>query len=111
MVLSLSQKPTGVWPIITKLPALVSLIRWTVPVLTFLGVCKQVKEKLGSKAVALQLPIGAEENFSGVVDLINNRGIIWNETDKGMTLRGYPVPEDMVEEAKEYREKLLEVCC
>ena len=74
----------------------------------FLGVCKQVKEKLGSKAVALQLPIGEEENFRGVVDLINNRGIIWNETDKGMTYEVIPVPEDMVEEAKEYREKLLE---
>ncbi|WP_276367030.1 elongation factor G [Chryseolinea sp. H1M3-3] len=74
----------------------------------FLGVCKQVKEKLGSKAVALQLPIGSEENFRGVVDLINNRGIIWNESDKGMTYEVIPVPEDMVEEAKEYREKLLE---
>ena len=74
----------------------------------FLGVCKQVKEKLGSKAVALQLPIGEEENFRGVVDLINNRGIIWNETDKGMTYEVIPVPEDMLEEAKEYREKLLE---
>jgi elongation factor G len=74
----------------------------------FLGVCKQVKEKLGSKAVALQLPIGEEENFRGVVDLINNRGIIWNESDKGMTYEVIPVPEDMVEEAKEYREKLLE---
>ncbi len=74
----------------------------------FLGVCKQVKEKLGSKAVALQLPIGAEENFRGVVDLINNRGIIWNESDKGMTYEVIPVPDDMVEEAKEYREKLLE---
>lgn len=74
----------------------------------FLGVCKQVKEKLGSKAVALQLPIGSEENFRGVVDLINNRGIIWNEEDKGMTYEVIPIPEDMVEEAKEYREKLLE---
>jgi elongation factor G len=74
----------------------------------FLGVCKQVKEKLGSKAVALQLPIGSEENFRGVVDLINNRGIIWNESDKGMTYEVIPVPEDMIEEAKEYREKLLE---
>src|ERR1044072_4137718 len=53
----------------------------------FLGVCKQVKEKLGSKAVALQLPIGAEDNFKGVVDLINNRGIEWNESDKGMTFK------------------------
>jgi elongation factor G len=74
----------------------------------FLGVCKQVKEKLGSKAVALQLPIGAEDNFKGVVDLINNRGIIWNESDKGMTFEEVPIPADMVEEANEYREKLLE---
>jgi elongation factor G len=67
-----------------------------------------VKEKLGSKAVALQLPIGAEENFRGVVDLVNNRGIIWNETDKGMTFEEVPVPDDMIEETREYREKLLE---
>lgn len=74
----------------------------------FLNVCKQVREKLGSKAVALQLPIGAEDNFRGVVDLINNRGIIWNEEDKGMTFTEIPIPDDLVEEAKEYREKLLE---
>lgn len=74
----------------------------------FLNVCKQVKEKLGSKAVPLQLPIGAEDNFRGVVDLVNNRGIIWNEEDKGMTYEVVPIPDDMVEEAKEYREKLLE---
>jgi len=74
----------------------------------FLGVCKQVKEKLGSKAVALQLPIGAEDQFKGVVDLINNRGIIWNEDDKGMTFQEIPVPEEMKEEVLEYREKLLE---
>ena len=74
----------------------------------FLDVCKQVKEKLGSRAVALQLPIGAEENFKGVVDLVGNRAIIWNEHDKGMTFTEQPIPADMVEEAKEYREKLLE---
>lgn len=74
----------------------------------FLGVCKQVKEKLGSHAVALQLPIGSEENFKGVVDLINNRGIVWNEADKGMTFEVVPIPADMADEVKEYREKLLE---
>ncbi|MFD1188650.1 elongation factor G [Pontibacter rugosus] len=74
----------------------------------FLAVCKQVKEMLGSNAVALQLPIGAEDNFRGVVDLVNNRGIIWNEEDKGMTFTEVPIPDDMVEEAAEYREKLLE---
>src|SRR5919112_3158761 len=74
----------------------------------FLGVCKQVKEMLGSNAVALQLPIGAEDNFKGVVDLVNFRGIEWNEHDKGMAFREVPIPDDMMEEALEYREKLLE---
>lgn len=74
----------------------------------FLNVVKQVKEMLGSNAVPLQLPIGAEENFKGVVDLINFRGIEWNEEDKGMTFKEVPIPENMIEEAKEYREKLLE---
>jgi len=74
----------------------------------FLGVVKQVKERLGSNAVALQLPIGAEDNFKGVVDLVNNRGIVWNEHDKGMTYQVVPIPDDMKAEVAEYREKLLE---
>lgn len=74
----------------------------------FLNVCKQVKEMLGSYAVPLQLPIGAEDKFTGVVDLVNFRGIEWNENDKGMTFKEVPIPADMLEEAKEYREKLLE---
>ncbi|MEO6524806.1 MAG: elongation factor G [Mucilaginibacter sp.] len=74
----------------------------------FLKVVKQVKSMLGSNAVPLQLPIGAEEGFKGVVDLINWRGIIWNEHDKGMTFTEVPIPEDMIEEATEWREKLLE---
>ena len=74
----------------------------------FLNVCKQVKEMLGSYAVPLQLPIGAEEGFEGVVDLVNFRGIKWNEADKGMTFVEVPIPDDMLEEATEYREKLLE---
>jgi elongation factor G len=74
----------------------------------FLNVCKQVKEMLGSNAVPLQLPIGGEENFKGVVDLINNRGMVWNEHDKGMTFQEVPIPEDMLEEVAEWRENLLE---
>jgi elongation factor G len=74
----------------------------------FLNVCRQVKEMLGSEAVALQLPIGAEETFTGVVDLINFRGIVWNEDDMGMTFKEVPIPADMMDEATEYREKLLE---
>jgi elongation factor G len=74
----------------------------------FLNVVKQTKQILGGNAVPLQLPIGSEENFIGVVDLINNRGMVWNEDDKGMTYKVVPVPEDMKEEVHEWREKMLE---
>ena len=63
---------------------------------------------LGSHAVPLQLPIGAEDGFKGVVDLINFRGMIWNEHDKGMTYETIDIPADMMEESLEWREKLLE---
>jgi len=74
----------------------------------FLNVVKQTREILGGNAVPLQLPIGAEETFVGVVDLINNRGMVWNEEDKGMTYKIVPIPEDMIEEVAEWREKMLE---
>ncbi len=74
----------------------------------FLNVCKQVKEMLGSYALPLQLPIGAEDHFTGVVDLINFRGMVWNEEDKGMTFKEVEIPADMLEEAKHHREMLLE---
>ena len=68
----------------------------------------RLKTMLGSNAVPLQLPIGAEDKFRGVVDLINFRGIVWNEDDFGMTFEEIDIPEDMVAEAEEWREKLLE---
>jgi len=74
----------------------------------FLKVVGQVREMLGSHAVPLQLPIGSEETFKGVVDLINNRGIVWNEADKGMTFTEIPIPEELLEETAIWREKLLE---
>ncbi len=74
----------------------------------FLGVVKQVKEVLGGNPVPLQLPIGSEEHFKGVVDLINNRGIVWNEADQGMTFTEVPIPDDMKADVAEWREKLLE---
>jgi elongation factor G len=74
----------------------------------FLMVVKQVKEMLGSKAVPLQLPIGAEDDFKGVVDLIKMKGIIWHMETEGMTFDEIPVPADMVEEANEWRANLVE---
>ncbi|SOE21155.1 translation elongation factor 2 (EF-2/EF-G) [Spirosomataceae bacterium TFI 002] len=74
----------------------------------FLNVCAQVKEMLGSNAVPLQLPIGNEEHFKGVVDLVYNKAIVWNEEDKGMTFTEIPIPEDMLEDVAQWRETLLE---
>jgi len=74
----------------------------------FLNVVKQVKDVLGGNPLPLQLPIGAEETFMGVVDLINFRGIVWNEADQGMTFTEVPIPAEMMAEAKEWRGKLLE---
>jgi elongation factor G len=74
----------------------------------FLNVVKEVREMLGSKAVPLQLPIGAEDDFKGVVDLIKMKGIIWHMETEGMTFDEIPVPEDMIEEANEWRAQLVE---
>ena len=74
----------------------------------FLNVVKQVREMLGSKAVPLQLPIGAEDNFKGVVDLIKMKGIIWHMETEGMTFDEIEIPADMLEEAKDWRAQLVE---
>src|SRR5438128_6381564 len=74
----------------------------------FLNVVKQVKEMLGSKAVPLQLPIGAEDDFTGVVDLITMKGIIWDDETRGMTYKEVPIPADMQEEVDQYRQELIE---
>jgi elongation factor G len=74
----------------------------------FLNVVKQVKEMLGAKAVPLQLPIGAEDNFKGVVDLIKMKGIIWHMETEGMTFDEIDVPADMLEEVNEWRASLVE---
>ncbi|MGB1317255.1 MAG: elongation factor G, partial [Flavobacteriales bacterium] len=74
----------------------------------FLKVVGQVREMLGGNAVPLQLPIGAEETFKGVVDLVYNRAMVWNEADHGMTFEEVEIPADMVDEVAEWREKLLE---
>src|SRR5690349_21610170 len=74
----------------------------------FLNVVKQVKDMLGAKAVPLQLPIGAEDDFKGVVDLIKMKGIIWHMETEGMTFDEIEVPADMLEEAQQWRQNLIE---
>ena len=74
----------------------------------FLMVVNQVREMLGAKAVPLQLPIGAEDEFKGVVDLITMKGVQWDMETEGMTYKEIPVPDDMKEEAEYWRAQLIE---
>ena len=74
----------------------------------FFNVVNDVQTKLGSIAIPLQVPIGAEERFKGVVDLITNQAIVWNEHDQGATYEIVPIPEDLVDTVFEWRSKLLE---
>lgn len=74
----------------------------------FFHVVNDIREKLGARAVPLQVPIGAEERFKGVVDLISNEARIWNEEDQGMTYEVVPIPEDLLETVEEFRMKMVE---
>lgn len=74
----------------------------------FFNVVKQIKERLGGNPVPLQYPIGSEETFKGVVDLITNKAIIWDEETKGMTYKEIPIPADIAEEVQQWRAQLVE---
>src|SRR3954466_12320994 len=69
---------------------------------------KDIVDRLGAKPVAIQLPIGSENNFKGLVDLVRMKGVIWEDEALGANFKDIDIPEDMVEKAKEYREKMLE---
>lgn len=74
----------------------------------YLRVVEQLKTRLGAKAVPLQMTIGSEEAFKGVVDLVKMRAIVWNEADQGMTFNYEPIPADMLEQCEKMREFLVE---
>ncbi|MEZ5560907.1 MAG: elongation factor G [Pseudomonadales bacterium] len=74
----------------------------------FLRVVEQIKKRLGANPVPVQLSIGAEENFKGVIDLIRMKGIYWNEEDQGLTYDLRDIPEEFVELAEMYREQMVE---
>ena len=74
----------------------------------FLRVVEQIKKRLGSRPVVMQLPIGAEERFEGVVDLVRMQAIYWNQDDMGVTYDAREIPDDMLSECEKYREQLVE---
>lgn len=78
----------------------------------FFGVVQQIREKLGAKPVPLQIPIGSEDSFIGLIDLIERRAIVWEPDETlGMKYHYTEIPADMVDEVEEWREKLIESVC
>jgi elongation factor G len=76
----------------------------------FFSVLEQIKDRLGANAIPLQIPIGYEENFRGVVDLITNKAFEWEEQSKGTVFVEVSIPDDLKETVEEYRMKLIEGC-
>ncbi len=74
----------------------------------FFSVVEQIRERLKANPVPLQVPIGAEEHFRGVVDLITNKAYVWDDGDQGVTVKEIPIPEDLVEVSSKYRMELVE---
>ncbi len=93
-----------------RVPRLAFINKMDRPGADFLTVVSQINERLGARPIPIQIPIGAEDTFNGVVDLIENKAVIWFEDEKTKTTqyRLEDVPADMVDEVNEWREKLIE---
>ncbi|TNE75802.1 MAG: elongation factor G [Gammaproteobacteria bacterium] len=74
----------------------------------FMRVVDQLKKRLGANPVPLQMTIGAEDNFKGVVDLVKMKAILWNESDQGMTFDYADIPDELVDQCEEMREYMVE---
>jgi elongation factor G len=74
----------------------------------FFQCMKDIVDRLGAKPVAIQLPIGSEQQFKGLIDLVRMKGVIWNDESLGAKYEDIEIPADMLDQAKEYREKMVE---
>jgi elongation factor G len=95
-----------------RVPRIAFVNKMDRPGADFVGVLNEMKEKLGAKPLAIQIPIGSEEKFTGVIDLILNKALIWPELDAlGSHPEILPIPEDMLDQAEEWRNLLIESVC
>ena len=74
----------------------------------FFQCLKDIVDRLGAKPVAIQLPIGAEQQFKGLIDLVRMKGVIWDDESLGAKYQDIDIPADLLDQAKEYREKMIE---
>ncbi len=77
----------------------------------FFNCIEDIKTRLGAKPVAIQLPIGSEQNFKGLIDLVRMKGVIWADENLGADYHDIDIPADMLDQAKEYRDKMIEAAC
>ena len=77
----------------------------------FFKCIEDIKTRLGAKPVAIQLPIGSEQQFKGLIDLVRMKGVVWDDESLGANYKDIDIPADMLEQAKEYREKMVEAVC
>ena len=74
----------------------------------FFRVVQMIRDRLGARPAIIELPIGAEEKFAGVIDLVSMKAVVWEDESLGAKFRTEPIPESLIAQANEYREKLLE---
>jgi elongation factor G len=91
-----------------KVPRLIFVNKMDRAGANFLRVVKQVRDRLGANPVPVQLPIGAEEHFAGVIDLVSMKAIYWNDASMGMTFELRDIPAELQAEAASWREKMVE---
>ena len=101
-------RPSGARATSTKFRASSSPTRWTRPAPTSSSASHDIVDRLGAKPIAIQLPIGAENNFKGLVDLVRMKGVVWDDEALGAKFDDVDIPADLVDKAKEYREKMVE---
>jgi elongation factor G len=77
----------------------------------FFKCMEDIVTRLGAKPVAIQLPIGSEQNFKGLIDLVRMKGIVWNDESLGADYHDIDIPADMLGQAQEYRDKMIEAAC
>ncbi len=77
----------------------------------FFNCIEDIKTRLGARPVAIQLPIGSEQQFKGLIDLVRMKGVVWNDESLGADYHDIDIPADMLDQAKEYRDKMIEAAC
>jgi elongation factor G len=77
----------------------------------FFKCMEDIVSRLGAKPVAIQLPIGSEQNFKGLIDLVRMKGVVWDDESLGAKYHDIDIPADMLDQAQEYRDKMIEAAC